>query len=216
VNSNKPSERNIFIKKSVGSAEKERYYRGTKPVNYAFLQTTAEVILKDCVEDVTPILSAKKVFHYVTHALQLTEKTQDSTDRGKYIMQIMHNTDDDAPCSNCGQNLAELGSFIYTGITINGSRQKDEECQCKKCGQHFILQYSYFDDKGHINAFVFNGDVNDPSYNWQDQLTPDQRKEIGSHLKTCKICMDKLTEETLSDAWLAYLLHNGIVGGPKI
>jgi DNA-directed RNA polymerase subunit RPC12/RpoP len=123
--------------------------------------------------------------------------------------QIVNNTDEKVPCANCGQNLAELGNFTYTGTTTNLATQKDEECKCKKCGQHFILRYHYFDEEGHINSFVFNGDINDPTYNWQDQLILEQKKAIGAHLKTCDSCMKRMTEEALSDAWLASLIHNG-------
>lgn len=123
-------------------------------------------------------------------------------------MQIINNTDESAPCSKCGRNLAELGSFTYMGTTINLATQKDEECQCKNCGEHFILCYQYFDKNDHINSFVFNGDINDPSYNWQDQLISEQRESIGAHLKTCEICMKKMINEALSDAWLASFIHN--------
>jgi hypothetical protein len=131
-------------------------------------------------------------------------------------MQIIDNTDEEAPCSNCGENLAELGSFTYEGITVNSAIHKEEECQCKKCGQHFILRYRFFDEDGHVNAFVFNGDINDPTYNWQDQLTLEQKKSISDHLKTCEICIQKMTDETLTDAWLASLIHNRNPNNEKI
>jgi hypothetical protein len=126
-------------------------------------------------------------------------------------MQIIDNTDEEAPCSSCSENLAELGSFTYKGITVNTPTHKEEECQCKKCGQHFILRYQFFDENGHVNAFVFNGDINDPTFNWQDQLTLEQKQSISDHLKTCPVCMQKMTDETLTDAWLASLIH----GKPK-
>jgi len=122
-------------------------------------------------------------------------------------MQIVDNTDEEAPCSECGRNLAELGRFTYVGTTINSATHKEEECQCKNCGQHFILRYQFFGEDGHVNSFVFNGDINDPTYNWQDQLTLDQKKSISDHLKTCDVCMQRMTDETLSDAWLASLIH---------
>ena len=115
---------------------------------------------------------------------------------------------DIAPCVKCGSNLAELGNFTYSGVTNNHPGQRDEQCKCKSCGEIFTLQYNFFDDTGHIQTYVFNGDVNDLTYDWQDQLTSEQKTEIGNHLKVCKTCNDRLAEETLSDAWLAALLHN--------
>jgi hypothetical protein len=123
-------------------------------------------------------------------------------------MQIVNIAFESVPCSVCELNLSELGNFIYLGPTKNSPRQKDEQCKCTKCGTEFILHYDYFDADGHINSFVFNGDINDHSYNWQDQLTPEQTKEIAEHLATCSICNDRLNEAITSDAWLASLLHN--------
>ncbi len=125
------------------------------------------------------------------------------------IMQIVRNTDETAPCANCGNDLSELGSFTYAGKSTDTAVQKDEECLCKKCGKHFILQYQYFDEKGHVNSFVFNGDVNDGTYNWQDQLTSQQKETITNHLKDCQPCMDRMTEEALTDAWISSLFHRG-------
>jgi hypothetical protein len=101
-----------------------------------------------------------------------------------------------------------LGNFIYLDFTKNSPRQKDEQCKCTQCGTEFTLHYDYFDAEGHINSFVFNGDINDSTYNWQDQLTPEQTKEIAEHLASCDICNGRLTDEMASDAWLASLLHN--------
>ena len=123
-------------------------------------------------------------------------------------MQIVNNQDETVPCKVCGTDLTVLGNFIYLGVTTNYPRQKDEKCKCNKCHTEFTLHYDFFDKDGHVNSFVFGGDVNDPSYNWQDQLIPDQKKEIGEHLYTCKICNERLNEEVTSDAWLASLLHN--------
>jgi len=123
-------------------------------------------------------------------------------------MQTIHNLDEKIPCKNCGQDLTEIGNFVYTGVTVDSPRKKNEECACRKCGEHFIIQYRYFDEKNHIKAFVFNGDINDPTYNWQDQLTSEQKKEISDHLLICDICKERLDEETLTDAWIASLLHS--------
>lgn len=123
-------------------------------------------------------------------------------------MQKINILDETAPCSNCGIDLTLLGNFTYLGITKNFPRQKNEQCKCSACGMEFTLHYDYFDAGGHINSFVFNGDVNDPTYNWQDQLTPEQTKEIGEHLSSCDTCNQRLDNEISSDAWLASLLHN--------
>jgi hypothetical protein len=122
-------------------------------------------------------------------------------------MQKVNILDETAQCS-CGASLTVLGSFIYLGTTVNSPHQKDEQCKCVACGEEFTLHYDFFDDEGHINSFVFNSDVNDPSYNWQDQLTPEQTKEIGEHLLSCRVCGQRLDNEMSSDAWLASLLHN--------
>ena len=122
------------------------------------------------------------------------------------IVNIM--SEESTPCSVCGRNLNELGNFVYLGFTKNSLREKDEQCKCTKCGTEFIMHYDYFDSDGHINSFVFNGDINDPSYNWQDQLTSEQTIEIAEHLTTCNVCSNRLNDEIASDAWLASLLHN--------
>jgi len=123
-------------------------------------------------------------------------------------MQTVNLIDDLSPCSKCETNLSILGKFVHTGVKENTARMKEEICKCLTCGEEFILHYDFFDEKGHVNSFVFGGDVNDPSYNWQDQLTEDQKKEIGEHLKTCEICNKRLIDEATSDAWLASLLHS--------
>jgi len=122
-------------------------------------------------------------------------------------MQIVNLNDDLSPCSKCGTNLSILGKFIHTGVKENTATKKDEICKCLTCNEEFILHYEFFDENGHVNSFVFSGDVNDPSYNWQDQLTNEQKIAIGEHLKTCEICNKRLVDEVASDAWLASLVH---------
>jgi hypothetical protein len=123
-------------------------------------------------------------------------------------MQIVYNTEIQCECSKCGNNLAGLGNFTYTGFSIDTANKKEEFCKCKKCGKIFILRYEYFNEKGHIKPFIFNGDVNDSTYSWQDQLTTDQRIAITSHIKTCVICTNRMTEEILSDTWFASIIHS--------
>ena len=123
-------------------------------------------------------------------------------------LQIANVSEEEVPCSACQNNLIELGHHIFTGKSTNTPTQKDEVCTCKVCGKEFLLHYEFFDKDGHINSFVFNGDVNNPSYNWQDQLTTEQKKAIGEHLNNCVACSDRLEHEIISDAWLASLLHS--------
>jgi hypothetical protein len=123
-------------------------------------------------------------------------------------MQTVDLNNDHAPCSNCGADLVILGSFTHCEIKENTEKTKNEICRCNICGGKFILQYNFFDSMGHINSFVFSGDVNDPAYNWQDQLTTDQKNAIGKHLKECSVCNHRLDNEITSDAWLASLIHN--------
>jgi hypothetical protein len=122
----------------------------------------------------------------------------------KQIAQISEET---VPCSTCGNNVIELGHHAFTGHSKNSPTQKDEECLCRLCGKEFLLHYEFFDVDGHVNNFVFNGDINNPAYNWQDQLTVDQKNIIGEHLRTCSICSDRLEHEIISDVWLASLMH---------
>ena len=123
-------------------------------------------------------------------------------------MQIINNQDETASCKVCDSDLTVLGSFTYLGVTFNFPRFKNEQCRCNKCQTEFTLHYELFDKDGHINNFVFGGDINDTTYNWQDQLTIYQKEEIGEHLRTCQICIERLNDEVTSDAWLASLLHN--------
>jgi uncharacterized protein with PIN domain len=122
-------------------------------------------------------------------------------------MQIVNLNEDVVPCSKCHINLSVLGSFTHIGVKENTALKKDEICRCNKCGMEFILHYEFFDKEGHVNSFVFSGDINDPEYNWQDQLTEEQKIAIGDHLKTCALCNKKLIDEVASDAWLASLVH---------
>lgn len=123
-------------------------------------------------------------------------------------LQVVNITDNDPQCSQCGHDIEELDSFVYDHVTINTATEKDEQCHCKNCKNPFTLHYDFFDSEGHINSFVFTGDVNDPTYNWQDVLTPEQKKEIGTHLLSCPQCAERLDEELITDAWLASLIHS--------
>ena len=111
-------------------------------------------------------------------------------------------------CAKCGNGITELGQHKFTGKSTNTPTTKEELCTCGKCGKEFLLHYDFFDQEGHINSYIFIGDVNDAAYNWQDQLTAEQKGEIGKHLGGCPVCRDRLDHEVITDAWLASLIHS--------
>ena len=122
-------------------------------------------------------------------------------------MQIININDDQALCEKCGAHLNVLGKFTYIEDQERTPRTKSELCTCNSCGAEFTLQYDLFTPEGHISGFIFSGDVNDPTYNWQDQLTDGQKKEIGEHLKGCAICNEKLNHTITSEAWFSSIIH---------
>lgn len=122
-------------------------------------------------------------------------------------MQIVNINEHLAVCAKCNSSIG-LGNFTYIRDYTQKPRMKQELCTCNNCDIEFILQYDFFDSDDHINPFIFGGDVNDPTYNWQDQLTEDQQKEIGAHLSGCKKCSERLTHEMSIEAWLASLIHS--------
>lgn len=116
-------------------------------------------------------------------------------------------SNDKVLCLNCGSNLSLIGNFKFVEIYKNSAREREELCECVVCQQRFIMHFNYFDMDGHIKNFVFGGDANDLNYNWQDQLTEIQKKEIEDHLKNCITCNNRLLNETTLDAWFASLIH---------
>ena len=116
--------------------------------------------------------------------------------------QIVDINKDNVPCRNCGANLVDVVNFVYMGEVDTRSTFIEEHCQCKHCKSIFILHYDLFDIDGHIYSKVFTEDVNNPDNNWQDNLTEEQKKIISQHLRGCKICIDRLNQEILTDAWL--------------
>jgi len=122
-------------------------------------------------------------------------------------MQIVNISEESVICDKCQSSIG-LGNFTYIKDHSQDARTKQELCSCNNCEAEFILQYDFFNAEGHINPYIFGGDVNDPTYNWQDQLTPDQQKEIGTHLSACSLCSDKLTHEMGIEAWLASMIHS--------
>ena len=121
--------------------------------------------------------------------------------------QIVDINKDTAPCQKCGANLVDVANFKYMGKADTMATYIEEHCQCKQCKSDFILHYDLFDASGHVYSKVFTEDINNPNNNWQDNLTEDQRKIISQHLKSCKICIDRLEQEILTDAWLKSFIH---------
>jgi len=116
--------------------------------------------------------------------------------------QIVNIDSEAVPCKQCGSNLIDVSNFSYDGHTDTTATVREEHCRCKKCGTPFILHYDLFDSSGHIHSKVFTEDLNNSSYNWQDALTEEQKLAIADHLQSCSICVDRLSHEMLTDAWL--------------
>lgn len=113
-----------------------------------------------------------------------------------------------AVCESCGADIREIKNIKYAGTTVNGPTYREELYECRKCSTKFIIRYEFIEADGHINSRTFSSDVNDPNYNWQEALTEEQKKLVSGHLKTCKLCNDKLSEEMLMDAWFASIIHS--------
>lgn len=112
-----------------------------------------------------------------------------------------------ATCIKCGANLLDIRNIKWLQKEILGETFREELFECRKCGSAFIIHYDLFDSEGHINPASFTGDINDPTYNWQDNLSEEQKKAFEEHLKKCPICRDRLDEEYLKDAWFADIIH---------
>jgi hypothetical protein len=120
------------------------------------------------------------------------------------------------PCDHCGSDLIDVANFMYDGETVSTATVREEHCKCKKCGTPFILHYDLFDPEGHVYAKVFTEDINNRDYNWQDSLTEDQKVKISEHLEHCPICIDRLSHETLTDAWLRNFITTLRTSGIKL
>ena len=114
-----------------------------------------------------------------------------------------------ATCDVCGSSLLDIKNIKYSGICYNSPTCREEVCICRNCETRFILKYELFTEDGHINRKIFSGDANDLNHNWQDNLTDEQKKTVGEHLKGCPICSENLNEEMLSDAWFSSIVHKG-------
>lgn len=105
-------------------------------------------------------------------------------------------------CNHCGTNIIDIANYMYDGDKITYPYYWEELCVCKNCGNNFILQYHIFDKEGHVHSSIFSEDINNPEYNWQEALTDEQKEVITEHIKDCKICQDRISQEILADAWL--------------
>jgi hypothetical protein len=117
-------------------------------------------------------------------------------------LQIVDINKDWVKCDTCGANIVDLANFVYSGKSDSTANDRKEYCMCRKCSTPFILHYDMFDPQGHIYPSIFIEDINNPSCNWPDNLTEEQKEVVSAHLENCQICMDRLTQELLTDAWL--------------
>jgi len=101
-------------------------------------------------------------------------------------------------CSRCHSDLS-LDNIIYLGQKWSEPTYWDELHKCSECEQLFFLRHGIFDRKGHIQRYVFSEDINDPDYNWTDNLSASQKLTIAKHLDTCSICKEHHFAEFLSD-----------------
>jgi hypothetical protein len=123
-------------------------------------------------------------------------------------MQIININDNDATCKQCGTNIVDIANFIFSG-------EVEEHCKCNHCHTNFLLHYDIFDPSGHIDSKIFTEDINNANYNWQDSLTEDQKKVVSDHLAGCPECLDRLSQEMLTDAWLKSFIK-ALRGNPPI
>lgn len=123
-------------------------------------------------------------------------------------LQVVNIDDRSKKCRNCGADILNISNFSFEKEIKAEPLFWEELCKCTRCGIQFILHYNIFDKNGHIQSRVFFEDLNDPEYNWQDHLTPDQKRIIEEHLRSCQECCDSLSQEQLLDAWLKDILSN--------
>lgn len=114
---------------------------------------------------------------------------------------------ENAVCIKCKANLLDIRNIRWLQKDVLGPTFREELFQCRSCGSEFVIRYDLFDKEGHVDPRAFTEDINDPSYNWQDNLSPEQKKLVEDHLKECEICRDRLIEENLNDAWFASIIH---------
>jgi len=112
-----------------------------------------------------------------------------------------------ARCIGCGLNFGELKSFTMTGARTTAPTYTEEGIRCTSCDMEYALRYEWFDKSGHVGEHVFSEDPNDPTFNWFDLLTPDQRMGIQAHIQQCPVCQAREIEAHLENARFAALIH---------
>jgi len=117
-------------------------------------------------------------------------------------VQVVNTYDNKVPCEVCGSNLVDVVNFTFDKKGETQATFFEEKCLCKHCHTPFILHYDIFDPEGHIMPRVFVEDINDEKYSWQDPLTPEQKEAVSKHIAHCSTCLDQLSQEMLTDAWL--------------
>lgn len=103
-------------------------------------------------------------------------------------------------CEHCNSDLTDIANFTFKDEIRTEPHFWQELCKCQKCGAKFIMHYDIFDSAGHIYQRVFTEDINNEHYSWTENLTDQQKVEISSHLKDCKTCKDRLSQEQLGEA----------------
>jgi hypothetical protein len=121
-------------------------------------------------------------------------------------IQIINANNENARCRHCGRTV-ELGSFKYAGEVNDYPKYRLEKNVCN-CGKEFLMRFNLFDKNGHIDRNVFNGDLNDPNYQWRDLWTKEQVEALDAHMAICKDCMAQHDEVVLEDAVLGAIIHS--------
>jgi hypothetical protein len=123
-------------------------------------------------------------------------------------IQIVRSSSAGARCRACGRSLEQLGTFNYLGGSdLNAPRYRLEKNVCG-CGKEFYMRYDFFDREGHINSDLFNGDINNASFQWQSLLTEEQLRIVEKHLSGCQICRNRHDEVILEDAAIGAVIRN--------
>jgi hypothetical protein len=117
-------------------------------------------------------------------------------------LQIVRYNGSKIKCRNCDQNLTDINNTTYLKQRWGSPKYWDELCQCDDCGNKFILRYELFDKEGHVYLFVFTEDINNPNYNWIDNLNNKQRIAVTRHVEQCSICQKKIEDQLCMDAIL--------------
>ena len=111
-------------------------------------------------------------------------------------------------CKHCKTVITDVNNMTYLKIRWGEPKHWDELSKCDKCGHQFLLRHDIFDKKGHILPFVFTGDINNPKYNWTDNLNEKQKLTIAKHIEKCSTCQKLSSEQILSDARLKEFFMN--------